>query len=82
MNTYTNGARQVKLIKKKRTKEHIKSFYKILSDMDEVANELGLIEDVEFNEENINEYVVPIYGRELDPMEKFIVLGKLHYKNE
>jgi hypothetical protein len=78
-----NGARQQKVFENKKTKKHIKAFYKIMGDMDEVAK--GLLSthsEVEFTEENINEYVNPIYGRDLDSMEKFLVLGKLHYGKE
>jgi hypothetical protein len=49
-----------------------------MNDMDDIAKQLKDV-DVEFTEDNIDEYVLPIYGRELDPMEKFLVLGKLHH---
>jgi hypothetical protein len=48
--------------------------------MDVLAKQLD--SSLEYTEENINEYVVPIYGRELDSMEKMLVLGKLHYAKE
>ena len=81
MSTYVkNGARAHKLNIKKKTKEHIKRFYSILGDMDVISKQLDL--SIEYNEENINEYVLPIYGRELDNMEKFVLLGKLHLLNE
>jgi hypothetical protein len=52
-----------------------------MNDMDDIAKQLKDV-DVEFTEDNIDEYVLPIYGRELDPMEKFLVLGKIHYKED
>tara|TARA_R110000782_G_scaffold10617_1_gene33058 strand:+ start:156 stop:422 length:267 start_codon:yes stop_codon:yes gene_type:complete len=81
MSTYTNGLRQVKLADRKSTKKHLKGFYGILKDMDEIANRLDIDEANDYNEDTINEHVKPIYGRDLDPMEKMLILGKLHYKN-
>lgn len=80
MNTYRNGARQVKLAARAKTKLHIKSFYGILKDMDDIANRLDIDEAIDYNEDNINDHVKPMYGRDLDSMEKMLVLGKLHYK--
>lgn len=74
------GLRQNRLQQNKKTKQHIKSFYKILGDMDVVAKQLD--PTLEYTEENINEYVNPIYGRDLDNMEKFLVLGKVHQAKE
>lgn len=76
-----NGQRQAKLAERKKTKAHIKAFYKILGDMDVVAKQLN--PTLEYTEENIDSYVNPILGRDLDSYEKFIILGKMHYrKNE
>jgi hypothetical protein len=75
-----NGQRKAKLAEKKKTKAHIKAFYKILGEMDVIAKDLD--PSLEYNEENINEYVNPILGRDLDSMEKFVVLGKLHHGKE
>jgi hypothetical protein len=74
------GLRQNNLLKDKKTKQHIKSFYKIIGEMDIVAKQLD--PTLEYTEDNINEYVLPIYGRELDNMEKFLVLGKVHQAKE
>jgi len=74
------GLRKTKLIEKKATKSHVKSFYKIIGEMDVVAKQLN--PDLEYNEDNINEYVNPIYGRDLDAMEKMLVLGKLHHTKQ
>ena len=75
-----NGQRQVKLAERKKQKEHIKSFYHIIGRMDEISKQLDPV--LEYNEDNINEYVNPIIGRDLDSMEKFLVLGKLHTAKE
>ena len=78
MNTYKNGSRQVKLAAKTKTKLHLKSFYGILKDMDNIANRLDIDEALEYTNENINDHVKPIYGRDLDSLEKVLVLGKLN----
>ena len=74
------GLRKTKLIERKKTKAHVKAFYRIIGEMDEVVKHLD--STIEYNEDNINEYVKPIYGRDLDNMEKMIVLGKLSYGKE
>ena len=74
------GLRQNRLIERKQTKKHVNAFYKILNEMDVVAKQLD--PTLEYTEDNINEYVNPIYGRDLDSMEKFLVLGKLHHARE
>jgi hypothetical protein len=82
MATYTkNGGRQVKLAERQKVKAHVKAYNKILLELEDVADQLKNV-NVEFDEDNINEYVKPIYGRDLDSMEKFLVLGKLHYKKD
>lgn len=74
------GQRQVDRDRKKETKKHVKGFYRILGEMDILAKQLD--SSIEYTEENINEYVKPIYGRDLDNMEKFLVLGKLHHAKD
>lgn len=74
------GFRQEKLSERKETKKHIKGFYRILHEMDDLAKQLD--SSIEYTEENINEYVKPIYGRDLDSIEKFVVLGKLYHGKE
>jgi hypothetical protein len=76
MSTYNkNGLRQVKLAEKKKTKAHLKSFYQIIGQLDDIVNQLD--RSVEYTEDNINEYTKPFLGRDLDNMEKFMILGKL-----
>lgn len=81
MSSFMNqGLRKTKLIENKKIKAHTKAFYKILGEMDAVAKQLN--PDLEYNEDNINEYANPIYGRDLDAMEKMLVLGKLHHAKQ
>jgi len=75
-----NGLRKAKLAERKKTKAHIKAFYNILGQMDVVAKQLDPM--LEYNEDNINEYVNPIIGRDLDSYEKFLVLGKINIIKE
>lgn len=79
-NFLKKGLRKEKVYKDKLTTKHIKSFYRIMGEMDEVAKQLD--SSIEYTEENINEYVNPIFGRDLDNMEKMLVLGKIHYKKD
>ena len=74
------GERTHNVLKRKQTQKHIKGFYKILHEMDDLAKQLD--PSLEYTEDNINEYTFPIYGRKLDSMEKFLVLGKLHHAKE
>jgi len=74
------GERQAKLVERKKVKMHTKAFYRILGEMDVVAKQLDPM--LEYTEENIDEYTRPIYGRDLDSMEKMLVLGKLHHAKE
>lgn len=80
-NFLKKGKRQEKVKKDKEVKKHTKEFYKILGKINtEVIPNLD--DKIEYTEENINEYVNPILGRDLDSMEKFIVLGKMFQKRE
>ena len=74
------GLRQTKLAERKKTKQHIKGFYKILGDMYSIAGQLD--PSIEYKEENIDSHVLPIYGRELDNMEKMVLLGKMNNEKE
>lgn len=79
-NYMKNGLRQMKVAENKKVKKHVKAFYSIMDTMETISKELD--PTLEYNEDNINDYVRPILGRDLDSMEKFLVLGKLHYGKE
>jgi len=81
MESYKSSIRKFKLQEKKQTKKHLKEFYKGLDKMEEIASELREL-DVVFTEDNLQEYATPILGRDLDSMEKFVLLGKLNFKKE
>ena len=75
-----SGQRQMKVVNDKKVKQHTKAFYSILGRMDEIAKDLD--PSIEYTEENIDDYVRPSLGRDLDPMEKFLILGKVHHAKE
>ena len=75
----SRGLRQTLLLKDKETKKHIKSFYQIIGKIEDISKELD--SSIEYTEDNINEYVNPILGRDLDNIEKFLLLGKLNVVN-
>lgn len=81
MNTYNkNGLRQVKLAEKKKTKAHIKKFYEIINQINNIAKDLD--QSLEYTEDNINDYTRHILGRELDSTEKMLLLSKLQNAKE
>ena len=80
-NFMKSGLRQMKVAEDKKVKQHVKAFYNILETMQSIAGQLD--SNIEYNEDNINDYVRPMLGRDLDSMEKFLLLGKIyHGKNE
>jgi len=67
------GFRRDRLQSDKKVKAHVKAFYKIMDDMQKLADSVDL--SIDYNEDNINDY---LDYRDLDPMEKFLVLGKIN----
>lgn len=79
-NFLKQGNRTASKGKRKLLKKHTKGFYQLLAKMDILANEFILHEEV-VTEDNIQELSVSYFGRELDDMEKMLVLSKLdNYK--
>ena len=74
-----SGQRQMKVANDKKVKKHIKGFYDIVNKINTLAEQLD--PEIEYTEDNINDYVKPMLGRDLDSIEKFLVLGKLYYSN-
>lgn len=79
-NFMKQGLRQMKVAEDKKVKKHIKAFYSIMNTMEDISKQLD--PNLDYTEDNINDYVRPILGRDLDSMEKFLVLGKVHYGKE
>jgi hypothetical protein len=75
------GFRKHKLQEDKKVRKHIKGFYETLGKIQGVADSLKEL-DIDISEDNVNEHASKIIGRDLDEMEKFLVLGKLSVNNE
>ena len=74
------GQRQMKVAEDKKVKKHVKAFYSIMNTMEDISKQLD--PNLDYTEDNINDYVRPILGRDLDSMETFLVLGKIFNKKE
>ena len=74
------GQRQMVVKKNKEVKQHVKGFYKILGQIDEISKQLD--PSIEYTEDNINEYVKPLFGRDLDSYEKFLILAKMYHETK
>ena len=81
MESYKSSIRKFKVQEDRKVKNHLKEFYKGLNQMESIAVELRKL-DVIFTEGNLQEYVTPLLGRDLDSMEKFVLLGKLNKEDE
>jgi chorismate mutase len=82
MSTYTkNGARQVKLQQKVKIKKQVKEFYTRVEQINEISKYLVTLED-KVTEDNIDAIVSELIGRELDSLEKTMILSKLNSLNE
>jgi len=78
-NFLKQGKRKSEDYKRRNAKVHTKEFYKILDKISTIVPEL-LKEDIEYTEENINEYASKYFGRDIDNMEKLLLLGNLQIK--
>lgn len=81
MESYKSSIRKFKVQEDRKVKSHLKEFYKGLNQMESIAVELRKL-DVIFTEGNLQEYVTPLLGRDLDSMEMFVLLGKLNKEDE
>ena len=77
MGTYKkSGTRVIKVENAKNVKRHLREFYKTINSIRSVANEIFIL-DVEYNEDNIDDYTRPFIGRDMDQYERFMMLGKI-----
>ena len=76
MSFFKKGLRESKRKHEKEIIMHQEAFYKILGKIDELIPTLD--PSIEYTEENINDYCKEFFNRDLDSMEKFLILGKLH----
>jgi len=81
MATYTkNGLRKVKVQDKLKVKKQVKEFYTRVRQIDKIAEYLNTLED-KVTADNIDSIVPELIGRELDSLEKTLILSKLHNEN-
>lgn len=76
-NFLRKGKRKSQELGKKKTKKHLKEFYKILHELDEVATEMKLHKE-EVNEDNIEEIASNYTYRKIGKYEKMILLSKMY----
>lgn len=78
MKTYTkNGSRQYKLQEDKKVKKQVKEFYTRIKQMDELVSYLVTLE-YKVTEDNIDNIVPELIGRELDSLERTLILSKIN----
>lgn len=78
MNTYTkNGNRKHKLQEQVKVKKQVKEFYTRIKQIDELVSYLVTLED-KVTEDNIDSIVPELIGRELDSLEKTLILSKIN----
>lgn len=81
MSSFNNkGLRKHKLQNKKDTKFHLEKFYAIINDVEKLSEQLDL--SLDYTEENINSFVNPLFNRDLDNIEKMLLLGKINSKKQ
>ena len=77
MHTYNkNGIRKKNVLDKLSTKKQVKTFYTKLRQINELSDYLKTLED-KVTEDNIDSIVPDLIGRDLDSMEKSLILNRL-----
>lgn len=78
MHTYSkNGLRKANVLDKLKTKKQVKQFYTKLRQINELSDYLKTLEEP-VTEDNINSIVSELIGRDLDSLEKSLILSKLN----
>lgn len=77
MSFLKKGLRKNIVDKRKKIEFHTKGFYKTVGLMNEVSEYIKNNITEEVTEDNINDIVKPILGRDIDNFEKLLILGKL-----
>ena len=81
MHTYSkNGIRKKNVLDKLNTKKQVKTFYTKLRQINELSDYLKTLED-KVTEENIDSIVPELIGRDLDSIEKNLILNRLNVGN-
>ena len=77
MHTYSkSGVRKKNVLDKLNTKKQVKTFYTKLRQINELSDYLKTLED-KVTEDNIDSIVPELIGRDLDSMEKSLILARL-----
>ena len=77
MHTYSkSGIRKKNVLDKLSTKKQVKTFYTKLRQINELSDYLKTLED-KVTEDNIDSIVSELIGRDLDSMEKSLILNRL-----
>ena len=77
MHTFTkNGNRKANVLDKLKTKKQVKTFYTKLRQINELSDYLKTLEE-KVTEDNIDSIVSELIGRDLDSMEKSLILNRL-----
>ena len=77
MHTYSkNGLRKTNVLDKLNTKKQVKQFYTKLRQINELSDYLKTLEEP-VSEDNIDSIVSELIGRDLDSMEKNLILNRL-----
>ena len=76
MHTYNkSGLRKKNVLDKIKTKKEVKLFYTKLRQIDELSQHLKTLKEP-ITEDNINSIVSELIGRDLDSIEKSLILSK------
>ena len=77
MHTFTkNGNRKANVLDKLNTKKQVKTFYTKLRQINELSDYLKTLPEP-ITEDNIDSIVLELIGRDLDSMEKNLILNRL-----
>jgi len=78
MHTYSKrGVRKKNVLDKLNTKKQVKQFYTKLRQINELSDYLKTLED-KVTEDNIDSIVPELIGRDLDSIEKSLILNRLN----
>lgn len=82
MHTYSkSGSRKANVLDKIKTKKQVKTFYTKLKQINDLADYLKTL-DEPVTEDNIDDIVPELIGRDLDSMEKNLILNRISYEPE
>ena len=82
MHTFNkSGIRKKNVLDKLKVKKQVKTFYTKLKQINDLADYLKTLEEP-VSEDNIDSIVPDLIGRDLDSMEKILILNRLNMGND